>query len=306
MRIEDTRIQFKSQTFSNFKKAKVLKELETSIHYQKKEEAFYWTGELLCSGHVMDLWNLFLYVLCKYIHVHNPRLPLYLDKKYKEFKELAKEVSHDLELRNHPEVRTTLFTLTLLLCESKRETILETLHFTFAFEHIFTNLKAPNVDYVKPYFQEGDPKEVYIPLNEFAYHLFETKNRMDLFYWLDWIIQYDESCTKKKKPIQCMTRDFVPVKSNNVIWMIFEMILSFQEPDILYKVTHAWMNLFSIKYTPSSNKRKKHILTLCLMLLHGSVDFSIKIIENPSVLTPIQENIRLIFEQIKKNEIVAE
>jgi len=307
MRIEDTRIQFKTLTFSNFKKSKVLKELETSIHYQKKEEAFYWTGELLCSGHVMDLWNLFFFVMCKYIHVHNPRLPLYVHKKYKEFKEIASELPHDLEMRNHPDIRTTLFTLTLLLCESKRETILENLHFTFAFENIFTNLKAPNVEYVKPFFQEGDPKEVYIPLNEFAYHLFETKNRMDLFYWLDWIIQYDESCTKKKKPLSCMPRDFIPVKSTNVIWMIFEMILSFQEPDMLYKINDAWMNLFSIKYTPTSNRRKKHILTLCLLLiLHDSVDFSIKIVENSSILSPIQENIRLIFEQIKKNEIVDE
>jgi hypothetical protein len=67
------------------------------------------------------------------------------------------------------------------------------------------------------------------------------------------------------------------------------------------------MNLFSIKYTPATNRRRKHIPTLCILLiLNPSVDFSIKIVENPSILSPIQENIRLIFEQIKKNEIVDE
>ena len=57
-------------------------------------------------------------------------------------------------------------------------------------------LKTPNVDFIKPYFKEGDPKEIYIPLNECAYHLIETKNRMDIFYWVDWMIQYDEQCIK--------------------------------------------------------------------------------------------------------------
>jgi hypothetical protein len=300
----DTRTQYKSHTFSNFKKTKVLKELENCIYYQKKEEAFYWTGELICSGHVLDLWNLFLHVMCKYIHINNPRLPLYLDKKFQEFKNIANEQSNDLALRNIEEIRTILFSITLLLCESKRDMILEDLHFSFKFENIFTNLKAPNVDYIKPYFREGDPKEIYIPLNECAYHLIETKNRMDIFYWIDWMIHYDESCLKKKKPLSCVSREFVTVKSNNIIWILFELILSFQDPVVLYKILQSLMNLFSIKYTPTCNRKRKSILNLCILLIiHDSVDFTTKLIENTSVFIPIQENINLIFEQIKKNEI---
>lgn len=307
MLIEDTRTHFKNHTFSNFKKSKVLKELENCICYQKKEEAFYWTGELICSGHLLDLWNLYFHVMCKYIHVNNPRLPLYLDKKYNEFKVIANQRSNDLELRNIEEVRTILFTLTLLLCESKRVMILEELHFAFKFENIFTNLKAPNVDFIKPFFREGDPKEIYIPLNECAYHLIETKNRMDIFYWIDWMIHYDEQCIKNKKPLSCVTREFVTVKSNNLIWILFELILSFQEPVILYKVLQSLMNLFSIKYTPSTNKKKKSILNLCvLLIIHDSVDFATKLIENTAIFHPIQENINMIFEQIKKNEIHLE
>lgn len=301
--IHDTRTQFRTHTFSNFRKTKVLKELENCIYYQKKEEAFYWTGELICSGHVLELWNLFLHVLCRYIHIHNPRLPLYIDKKFMEFKEYAAK-ANDLELRNKKEVRTLLFSVTLILCESKRDTILEELQFEFKFENVFTNLKAPNVDYIKPYFKEGDPKEIYIPLNECAYHLFETKNRVDIFYWIDWMIQYDELCLKKKKPLVCVSRDFIPVKSTNIIWMLFELFLSFQEPDILFKIIQSLVRLFSIKYTTYTNKKRKHILNLCVMLIiNDSVEFTTKIIENTSVFIPIEENINLIFEQIKKNEI---
>lgn len=301
--IHDTRTQFRTHTFSNFKKTKVLKELENCIYYQKKEEAFYWTGELVCSGHILELWNLFLYVLCKYIHIHNPRLSLYIDKKFVEFKEHAAK-ANDLELRNNVRIRSILFSITLILCESKRDTILQDLHFEFKFENIFTNLKAPNVDYIKPYFKEGDPKEIYIPLNECAYHLFETKNRLDIFYWIDWMIHYDELCLKKKKPLVCISRDFVTVKSTNFIWILFELFLSFQEPDVLLKIIQALVRLFSIKYTTYTNKKRKHILDLCVVLIiHDAVDFTTKIIENTSVFIPIEENINLIFEQIKKNEI---
>jgi len=304
MIICDSRTHFKTHTFSNFKKSKVIKELENCIYYQKKEEAFYWTGELICSGHILELWNLFLFVMCKYIHINNPRLPLYIDKKFTEFKELSNQLKDDLDARNQEDVRTLLFSITLLLCESKRDMILADLHFTFKFENIFTNLKAPNVDYIKPYFKEGDPKEIYIPLNECAYHLIETKNRMDIFYWIDWMIQYDEQCIKNKKTLQCVSRDFVIVKSNNIIWILFELFLSFQDPDILYKIIQSLMKLFSIKYTPSTNKKRKHILNLCvLLIIHDAVDFKTKIIENSSVFIPIQENINMIFEQIKKNEI---
>jgi hypothetical protein len=281
----------------------VLKELEKCIYYQKKEEAFYWTGELICSGHVLELWNLFLVVLCKYIHIHNPKLALYIDKKFIDFKEIANQ-SNDLDLRNKEEIRTILFSITLILCESKRETVLQDLHFEFKFENVFTNLKAPNVDYIKPYFKEGDPKEIFIPLNECAYHLIETKNRMDIFYWIDWMIQYDEQCSKNKKPLHCVSRDFITVKSTNIIWILFELFLSFQEPDILYRVIQSLMKLFSIKYTPAINKKRKHILNLCvLLIIHDAVDFKTKIVENASIFIPIQENINMIFEQIKKNEI---
>ena len=64
---------------------------------------------------------------------------------------------------------------------------------------------------------------------------------------------------KNKKPLLCVSRDFVTVKSNNIIWILFELFLSFQDPDILYKIIQSLMKLFSIKYTPSTNKKRKHI-----------------------------------------------
>jgi phosphotransacetylase len=167
--IEDVRRQFRN-TFSNYPKSKVLKDLENAIYYQKTEEAFFWTGDLLCSGFVLELWNLYVHILCKYIHIQHPKLPLYVYKKFVEFKEMVQACPNDLELRNMDSVKTLLFSMTLILSETKKQTLLDPMTFKFKFEEVFTDLRAPNLEYVVPFFREGDPKELFIPLNEFVYH----------------------------------------------------------------------------------------------------------------------------------------
>jgi hypothetical protein len=211
----------------------------------------------------------------------------------------------DFELRNIQEVRVILFSITQILSECKKDTTLDTLKFVFKFEDVFQNLKAPNVDYVKPYFKEGDPKELFISLNEFVYHLTETKSKIDILYWIDWIIGYDEILQKNKKPIYCEERDFNKTKHLNIIWILFEIFFSFKEPVILSRIIHSLFELFTIKYTPHSNRKKKYILNYCVMLIiTDNIDYNKPLIENTGVFTHLKDNIELIFSQIKKSEVI--
>jgi hypothetical protein len=74
MKINDIRKHFQSTTFSNYKKTHVLKELYSSLYYEKKDQSLFWTCELLCSGSVLDLWNIYIQYTCKHIHISNPKL----------------------------------------------------------------------------------------------------------------------------------------------------------------------------------------------------------------------------------------
>ena len=301
--IEDVRTKFQ-YTFSNHPKAKVLKDLENAIYYQKTEEAFFWTGDLLCSGFILELWNLYIHILCKYIHIQHPKLPLYVYKKFVDFKELVRDY-HDLELRNLPAVRTILFSLTLIFSETKKTTLLDPMTFKFKFEEVFTDLQAPNLEYVDPFFKEGDPKETFIPLNEFVYHLTETKNKTKLFYWMDWILCYDEKCIKEKKPIYSVEREGIPHFDKNMVWVLFHILLS--HPDPLRKRTvEALMGLFAIRYKPSHNKKKREILTFCILLfMEDRLPYHLPLVERGEIFGPLQSNIELIFKELKKNEVHA-
>jgi len=65
-------------------------------------------------------------------------------------------------------------------------------------------LKAPSDKYIKPVFLSKDPKEIFIPINEFAYHISsESKNTLMACYWIEWIIEFDILCkTKKTKALK--------------------------------------------------------------------------------------------------------
>ena len=198
--IDDSRPKFTKLTFSNFKKCDVLKKLINCMYYQKLEESFFWTCELLCSNFVVEIWELYFLFMSKYIHKENPKLPIYLYKKFEDFKSLAQNSKTDLDMRNNVSIRTILCTITTILTMSKKGNIIENVKQDYFFDSdkLYENLQAPSMSYIENVFQFNDPKEFFISLNEFTYHLTESKNRVYIYYWINWIIKYDALCRKKK------------------------------------------------------------------------------------------------------------
>ena len=67
----------------------------------------------------------------------------------------------------------------------------------FNLTNIESRLKAPSVDYATSIFKDEDPKQLLIPINELAYCIIE-KNIIEACYWIEWIIEYESVCKKKK------------------------------------------------------------------------------------------------------------
>ena len=87
---EDT---YKKQTFSGYKKTQVLSELKKCIIKQELDRACMWAVELDLSGQTNSLWETLLIYACNEINIINPCLPIYLFKKYNEFRNLINYLS---------------------------------------------------------------------------------------------------------------------------------------------------------------------------------------------------------------------
>ena len=311
--IEDSRKIFKSSTFSNYKKGDVSKNLVMSLYYGKQEECFFWTCEMLCSNMILELWNVYFLLMSKYIHIYNPKLPLYIIKKYNDFKCIASKYENDLRLRNLQEVRLLFCSISLVLCYSQKYTILDDLvyKFNFQIENLYENLKAPNVNYIHFIYLQSDTKEYVIPFNELIYHLQDTKQKTDIHFWINWIIQYDVLCRKKKKLIICQQREFFTNKndklSKNIIWIIWDILLKIAKRETntdLQNIITQLFEIFTIRYSISCNKSRIHLLyhSIEILLLKNSIDFKTELFKERKLLNNIEENIHVIFEQIKKKE----
>ena len=310
--IVDNRKSFTRLSFSNHKKGKVLEELITCLYYKKRDDALHWTAEMMCSSYIYDLWKIYIVFYCKYIHVHNIKIAIYLMKKLDEFKMIHKTIKHEHDLKNNDDIRNIFFTLTIILCETKNENTLSSIPFVFSLENMYDNLKANHVEYIKPFFKECDPKEFYIPLNEFVYHIDKTKDQTSIFYWVDWLIEYDIYLTKKKKPLFIQYRNLVDFKdekkNKNIVWILWDIVIHYSksQPDLVKKTITSLFELFQIKYKVTNNKIFKCLMHVSIHLLLSSVNTNIKLIENTSLFKNLYNNTQIIFEEIKKKEVWIE
>tara|TARA_Y100000816_G_scaffold245458_1_gene193453 strand:- start:969 stop:2021 length:1053 start_codon:yes stop_codon:yes gene_type:complete len=305
--------EFKGISFSNYKKSKVKKELITSLYKSQIEASNYWAAELICSGHILDLWDIIIIYTGRYIHIGNPKLSIYLDMRLDNFKNLIdKYNNNELQIRNNIKFRHLFAEVISVLCLSKKKYAFENLNIKDKNDYNILNLteklKAPNTEYAYLSFKNYDPKELFIAINEFNYHISKDSNDcINATYWLEWILQYETICKSQKFEFKCETRDFVNVLdrySNDIVWIIWESLLKESERDkIINKIMLSLLNLFSIKYTNSCKKKRKYLMYSAIYFLTEKINFNINVIQNKNIIENICSKINLIYKQIKENEI---
>lgn len=317
--INDKRLinEFQGMSFSKFKKSDSIKQFVKSVNNGSIEEACYWSAELICAGHFIDLWDSIFLIVSDYIHLGNPKLPIYISLRMDNFKELVHNgyVENFLALRNNTRVRKLFVEVVVVLCLSKKKHKMESVKIhkdEFSLVNIPAKLKAPDVAFIQPYFQTGDPKELYIALNELAYHLSKkSKNALTACYWFEWIIQFQSLCKKNKDVCVCARRSFSPVDEKMQmmpIWIIWEILLAMAEENspIISKIMVALLSLFCTKFTSASVKKRKFLIYFAISLIVDPIDMRIDIINNQDVITKAVSKIGKIYLQVKKNEIAPD
>ena len=309
---------FRGITFSSYKKTDVRKELINSLSSSKIEPACYWSAELVCSAHYLELWDIIITFASKYIHLANPKLPLYIEMRYESFKSIISNgyVGNELRLRNHAKMRSLFAEIVCVLCNSKRQHKYESVKIKKKEEYdiatMSQRLKAPRVDYAQEFFRERDPKEIFIAMNEFAYHISrDSKNTLLACYWVEWIVEFETICKAKKETCRCERRSHIPVDDKlqfDPIWMIWDMIIARSNQQDEYspltqKIVNSLLRIYCIRFTPGVRKKRRYIIYFAISLLTTEYDSRIEMINDRLVIETAVENINAIYKQIKQHEI---
>uniref|UniRef100_A0A6C0III3 Uncharacterized protein n=1 Tax=viral metagenome TaxID=1070528 RepID=A0A6C0III3_9ZZZZ len=307
--------EFRGLSFSNFQKSKVKTELLNSLVNNKIEPACYWAAELVCAGHFLDIWDTIILFFSRYIHVGNPKLPIYIAMRFTNFKDILANgyAGNELTMRNNVKIRQLFSEIICVLCQSRKKHSLEAVKIQktdeFDMTHMASKLKAPTIEFAKDLFKPDDPKELYIAMNEFAYHISETsKNCVSACYWLEWLLEFETMCKQNKETAVAETRTIAPVLdkfNKDPIWIIWDILLHACEdkPPLLKKILNALLELFSIKYTTGVKKKRRFIIYFAINLLTEHIDFNIPIINNKDSIDAIMKKIGLVYKDVKKNEI---
>jgi hypothetical protein len=303
-------------TLSNYKKTDVKKQLIENMLKCKIEPACYWCAELISAGHFGDLWECILYFIGKHIHIANPKIIIYLDKRICIFSNIIQQghFTSELQLRNNLTIRKLFAEIITIISSSPKKNSFETVKINRVEEFDITQMtdrfKAPNISYVEPIIKPEDPKELIIAINEFAYQISNNKPNMLLAcYWIEWIIEFDIICKKRKEPCLCQRRKIeVDYKfKRDIIWLVWDTLIYYSSnltPQNLFieNLMKSLQNLFIYNYTTGCCKKRKYLLYYAVELLTEHVPNNIELISDKEVLKNVTEKINDIYKQIKKNE----
>lgn len=317
--IDDPRslADFKALTFSGYKKANVKRELLEALLGGKVENSCYWCAEMVCTGMLTDVWNTVIRFLSEYVNMANPKMPIYVEKRYTYFRRLMRDHGHsgDLAARNNAKIRELFTELMCTLAVSKRRPKMPMVKLdaekAFDMHSVSQRLKAPSIKYARDVFRPVDPKELFIPINELAFHVSqESRNGTSACYWIEWILQFEHNSVRNDELCKCAVRTVPPEISdkhaNDVGWLIWETLKSEvkrRNAALLTRIVDALYLLYCFRYKAATARKRRPIFYCVCHLLTEPVDVDQKIIENQGSLLSVIEKTNTVYLQIKKCEV---
>jgi hypothetical protein len=146
-------------------------------------------------------------------------------------------------------------------------------------------------------------------MNEFAYNIsYAKRNTVFACYWIEWIIEFEAICKKRKEKCFCVRRPFVNVEtkfSRDLVWIIWDTLFYYvkeRHSAFLEKIMQSLFTLFCLHYTNACCKKRRYMLYFAVSLCTETVDSSVELIADKRKVELAITNINDIYCQIKKNE----
>ena len=308
-KITDTQENFEVKTFTGYKKPSVFTELHKSILNSRIEELCFWIAEIHISGYIEMLWDKLIIFSSKLININNPKLSNYLYQEYQQYLELTKlcKSQNFIELRNSYYSRQQLHKIGLILSQSKKiniPNIPKIYTNDFDILNIQSKLMAKDTKLLDKVFQENDPNELKISINEFLYHLV-NKNLNWSLYWLSWILEYEKKIIKKDKHFHCHTRKIENIDSKfykDLSWLLWNcLFITIDDNNKIEYIKYIYM-LYKIKFSKSKKNSRVPLLIHAILLIIENIDTQISLIQDKEIIDTVLGNIDSIYYKIQNNK----
>jgi len=174
--------------------------------------------------------------------------------------------------------------------------------------------QAPNLKFLENVFTEDDPRELFIPMNEFCYQISrEGGNTYAACFWIEWTIDHVKGATKRGAKLICKRRPFfdisvaAPLQTDSV-WLVWEAIVSecaSRKKPLLNKVIQSLLYLFSLKYTSGCYSKRKYLLFFAVSLLTLPINLEKEPLlsrQTKELLDVVKGKIHHVYRQVKINE----
>jgi len=303
-----TAADFRSKTFSGYRRGQARSALRKSLQQCEFEPACYWGAELLCSLKPEDFWEEVIRYYAMSINTASINLAVYLAARTDDFKRIA-ESEADTQLRNNYDVRRILAEITGILILSRKRNPVHKGHrlTTNAFEiaAITPRLRATTSELGRKHMQKGDPSELYIAVNELAYHTEGRSGDIDLAcYWIDWVFGYADAAKKAKKKLVVAARTWPAVQakhSTDPAWLLWDCIRSASHSagTAQSRAVEALSIIYCLKFTDGARQRRKQLLYIALAIVIEPPRHAPPLCSNPKKLSHIKNKIDLVYAQIR-------
>lgn len=325
---------FKNQTFGGYNISKASAALDKAILEEKIEPALHWALQLFLSGIINPLWSKIMGIASKNINVYNPKLPEFIYNKNIQWQSIVDNVKFSkdniLLLRNHPTVRLLLAEIVTILVLSKKRKLntLPKINKTdFIIDNFKSKLEAKDNNLINNIIMDGDPSELGIAINEFAFHL-HNKNINKALYWLNWILDWEKINSKKYGKYECASRPNEGIDSKyfkDVVWLVWTVIHKISQlrntsgmgmgmgmgMSISNNTYHEWnkqiqclWQLYINKFTPSTRAKKQNYILWSMLYITETIDYTVTLVDRPELLFQSLLGFDKIIVSLKSQQVI--
>jgi len=289
---------FKTRTYSGHQRAAVRHALLKALTSSALEPACHWTADLVASGLFADLWDTALLFFGRHVHAGNPRLVSYLALRADSFRDLVPAAKTELALRDLPAIRRLFAEMMCVLCSSPKRHPTDAVKVpasAFVLTDLHTKLKAPRGDFAK--LQPGDAPEVLIPFNELAYAL-ASKRALEACYWLEWVLEFERLCVKKKTRCVGAPRAYVDQRKD-LVWIFWDQIFAaLADRPAHEKLARHTLRLYTLRFTTAVPDSKRYLLYFAIALCCDPVDPSLELVHDKAGMQAVLAKCHLSYKDL--------